>query len=106
MLNTLMPIIDQFIGTAINRLSSENGSMVSHFFLDLRTIFPDRQRITQKLLDDAISVCASRGIHAQTDQMNNLLISVNLASCRLNYQQAEAFDAALAYARQIHGNFN
>ncbi len=40
-----MQQIDSCIETTINRLSSEAGTMVSNFYLDLRS--PGRQRITE-----------------------------------------------------------
>ncbi len=43
-----MQQIDSCIETTINRLSSEAGTMVSNFYLDLRS--PGRQRITEKLV--------------------------------------------------------
>lgn len=99
----MMKILDQFIDTAINRLSSERGPMVSEFFIDLRAHF-GRQRITQKLIDDTIALCNSRGVHATVDPMNNLLVTVHLDSCRFNPAQAAMFNTALSYTRQVHGN--
>ena len=98
-----MKILDQFIDTAINRLSNERGSMVSEFFIDLRAHF-ERTRVTQKLIDDTIALCNSRGLHAKVDSMNNLLITVHLDNCRFNPQQSAAFNTALLYTRQVHGN--
>jgi len=99
----MMNTLDQFIDTAINRLGSESGTMASQFFIDPRTYF-GRQRITQKLIDDAIALCESRGLYATVDQMNNLLVTVNLGCCRFNPLQAEAFNTALLYTRTVHGN--
>ena len=55
-----MQQIDSCIETTINRLSSEAGTMVSNFYLDLRS--PGRQRITEKLVEQSIDLCRSRGI--------------------------------------------
>lgn len=100
----MMHILDQFIDTAINRLSSEDGTMVSQFFIDLRAHFSDRQRITQKLINDVITLCESRGLDATVDSRSNLLITVSLNRCRFNPSQAATFNAALAYTRDAHGN--
>ncbi len=49
-----MQQIDSCIETTINRLSSEAGTMVSNFYLDLRS--PGRQRITEKLVEQSINL--------------------------------------------------
>lgn len=92
--------IDGFIDTAINRLSSEAGSTVSHFYVDLRSY---QQRITQNLVDQCVSVCLSRGLLAER-QGDGLTVTVNLNTCFLNPNQALAYNTALAYTRTVHGN--
>lgn len=100
----MMNILDQFIDTAINRLSSEHGTMVSQFFIDPRTHFGDRKRVTQKLINEVIALCESRGLNATVDSMKNLLVTVNLNCCRFNPSQAALFNTALSYTRSAHGN--
>lgn len=98
----LMAVLDQFIDVAINRLASENASMLSHFYLDLRNL-EGRQRVTQKLLNDAIAICNSRGLNAIPDHMGNLQITVDLRNCRFNQYQAVSYNNALQYVRNNHG---
>lgn len=93
--------IDDFIETAINRLSSEAGAMNSNFYVDLRGA--SRQRITQSYVDQCINLCASRGISAERSG-DGLHIHVDLNSCYLNSNQSMLFNAAINYARSIHGN--
>ena len=100
----LMRIIDDFIDTSIIRLSSESGEMFSHFFLDLRDIFPDRQRITQNLMDLTCDTITSRGLIIN-DKIDNtsLRVTVDLNRCHFNSRQAVKFSEALKYVRQMHG---
>lgn len=98
-----MQEIDSFIDTTINRLSGANGTMVSNFYVGIRESNPDRQRITQGLVNQDIALCQSRGIYAERQQ-DGLMISVDLNRCFLNQQQSVAFNTALEYTRQIHGN--
>ncbi len=95
-----MQQIDSCIETTINRLSSEAGTMVSNFYLDLRS--PGRQRITEA--GRAINrFCRSRGIYAEREG-NGLLVRVDLRTCYLNPGQAEMFNIAIGYTRSVHGN--
>ncbi|HHP0368279.1 TPA: hypothetical protein ACRZTS_005007, partial [Escherichia coli] len=96
-----MQQIDSCIETTINRLSSEAGTMVSNFYLDLRS--PGRQRITEKLVEQSIDLCRSRGIYAEREG-NGLLVRVDLRTCYLNPGQAEMFNIAIGYTRSVHGN--
>lgn len=95
-----MQQIDSFIDTTINRLSSEGGTTQSSFYVDLRSF---QQRITQNLVAQCIAFCASRGLHAERNG-DGLVITVNLNSCFLNPSQSVAYNTALAYTRNIHGN--
>ena len=92
--------LDTFIDTAINRLSSEQGTMVSSFYIDLRAI---QSRITAKLVDQSIAMCSSRGLLASRVG-DGLSVMVDLRTCVLNPVQAAAFNMALNYTRQVHGN--
>lgn len=93
--------IDNFIETAINRLSSDVGSMSSNFYVDLRD--SERQRITQSFVEQCIALCNSRGIKAERNG-DGLLIHVDLQSCYLNARQSALFNTALSYTRSMHGN--
>lgn len=92
--------LDSFIDTAINRLSGENAPTHSAFYIDLRSY---QKRITQRLVDDAISACASRGLSAERNG-DGLTVLVDLNTCLLNPQQTQAYNIALAYTRNVHGN--
>jgi len=92
--------IDGFINTAIHRLSSESGSTVSHFYVDLRSY---QQRITQNLVDQCVRLCQSRGLSSER-QGDGLIVTVNLNSCFLNPNQALQYNAALTYTRTVYGN--
>lgn len=96
-----MQQIDSCIETTINRLSSEAGTMVSNFYLDLRS--PGRQRITEKLVEQSIDLCRSRGIYAEREG-DGLFVRVDLRTCYLNPGQAEMFNVAIGYTRSVHGN--
>lgn len=96
-----MQQIDNFIETAINRLSSEAGTMSSNFYVDLRDA--NRQRITQSYVDQCINLCNSRGIRAERSG-DGLFIHVDLQSCYLNSSQSELFNTAINYTRSMHGN--
>lgn len=98
-----MAQIDGFIDTAIARLSGEDAPMLSRFYVDLRTLTPERQRITEKFVDQSISLCNSRGIKAERNG-DGLTITINLNSCYLNPQQSANFNTALNYTRVQHGN--
>jgi hypothetical protein len=98
-----MAQIDRFIDTAIARLSSEDAPMLSHFYVDLRTLTPERQRITDKFVDQSISLCNSRGIQAERSG-DGLTITIHLNSCYLNPTQSANFNIALDYTRSQHGN--
>ena len=95
-----MQQLDVFIDTAINRLSSEQGTIVSTFYVDLRAF---QSRITTKLVDGCIAMCEARGLSAQRVG-DGLSVTVNLNSCVLNPGQAASYNLALAYTRQLHGN--
>lgn len=95
--------LDRCIDASISRLSTSGGQMVHQYFFDLRLIF-DRQRVTQKLIADAIQMCHLRGLDAYADQMNNLQVTVDLNRCHFTPQQSFAFDTALAYTREVHQN--
>ncbi|KEZ27348.1 hypothetical protein D5S10_23285 [Pseudomonas savastanoi] len=95
--------IDNCIETTINRLSSDAGSMRSTFYFDLRTSNPGRQRITDKLADQSIALCRTRGIDAERDG-DGLRVTIDLRSCYLNPSQSELFNVALGYTRSVHGN--
>lgn len=92
--------VDDFIDTAIDRLSSEEGRTVSHFYVDLRSY---QQRITLNLVDQCTKICESRGLIVDR-QGDGLHVIVNLNSCLLNPRQAKDYSTALAYTREIHGN--
>lgn len=98
-----MQQLDTCIETTINRLSSEGGSMTSNFYLDLLASNPNRQRITDKLVEQAIDLCRSRGIYAER-KGDGLVLKVDLRSCYLNPSQANMFNVALDYTRSEHGN--
>jgi len=95
-----MSQIDSFIDTTISRLSGEAGTVQSTFYVDLRSF---QKRITQNLVQQCLDVCASRGVYAERvgDGLN---VTVNLNSCFLTPMQSNAYNLALAYTRQIHGN--
>jgi hypothetical protein len=99
----LMQVIDNFIDTSIDRFSSESACMVSHFFLDIREIFPDRQRVTQHLIDTCISVMQSRGLNINQTTATTFNVTVNLNTCLFNHQQSMKFSVALNYVRTVHG---
>lgn len=92
--------IDSFIDATINRLSSEQGTMVSDYYIDLRTL---QSRITTKLVDESIAKCNARGLQASRIG-DGLTIRVDLRTCVLNPAQAAGFNLALNYTRQVHGN--
>ncbi len=96
-----MQQIDSCIETTINRLSSEAGTMVSNFYLDLRS--PGRQRITEKLVEQSIKSCRSRGIYAEREG-NGLLVRVRSENVLSESGQAEMFNIAIGYTRSVHGN--
>ncbi len=96
-----MQQIDSCIETTINRLSSEAGTMVSNFYLDLRS--PGRQRITEKLVEQSINLCRSRGIYAEREG-NGLLVRVESENVLSESGQAEMFNIAIGYTRSVHGN--
>lgn len=95
-----MQQLDTFIDTAINRLSSEQAPIVSTFYIDLRTF---QSRITNKLVESCIAMCNARGLFAEKVG-DGLTVTVNLNSCLFNPRQADAFNIALGYTRQIYGN--
>lgn len=95
-----MSQLDACIETTINRLSSEHGTMVSTFYIDLRGT---RTRITSKLVEESIGMCASRGLQAYRVG-DGLSVTVDLRTCVMNPAQAAAFNLALNYTRQVHGN--
>lgn len=95
-----MQEIDGFIDTTINRLSGESGSMHSTFYIDLRSY---QDRITQRLVEDTINICQSRGLNAERSG-DGLRVDVNLNSCFMNPKQAEHFNLALDHTRTMHGN--
>lgn len=99
----LMQIIDDFIDTAIDRLSCEDGVMVSYFYLDVREIFPDRQRITQNLIDSSIDTLESRGLIIERVVGTTINITVNLHKCLFNHYQSKNYSVALSYVRNTHG---
>lgn len=94
--------IDDFIETAINRLANEAGTMNCNFYVDLRN--SDRQRITQSYVEQCINLCRSRGINAERSG-DGLLVQVDLQCCYLNSVQSVLFNAAINYARSVHGNY-
>lgn len=96
-----MNLLDGFIETTINRLSSESGTMRSNFYVDLRD--SNRIRITQGYVDQCISLCNSRGIQAQRNG-DGLIVHIDLNTCYLNSRQSELFNTALHYTRVYHGN--
>jgi len=96
-----MQQIDSCIEITINRLSSNAGTMDSNFYLDLRA--PGRQRITEKLVEQSIKLCRSRGISAEREG-DGLVVMVDLRTCYLNPSQAEMFNVAIGYTRSVYGN--
>lgn len=94
--------IDAFIETSINRMAGENGPMQSNFYIDLRESNPDRQRITQALVQKDIELCERRGVHAER-QGDGLKVTVDLNSCFLNSKQTDLYNTALNYKREVHG---
>jgi hypothetical protein len=92
--------IDDFIDTTIMRLSSEQGTTRSQFYVDLRDY---QQRVTQNLVDQCIDTCTSRGLQAHRSG-DGLFIVVDLHTCVFNSNQARTYQGALSYTRQIHGN--
>ena len=99
-MSVTMSQLDTFIDTTINRLSSENGTTRSIFHIDLRSM---QQRITQKLVDQCTSLCASRGLQAER-KGDSLIVTVDLGTCFLNPSQSTAYNTALSYTRTVHGN--
>lgn len=100
--DVLMKIADDFINTAIARLSSGSCEMVGYYFVDLRMVFSDRQRITQNLIENAVNVFNSRGLGVT---VNGALINVtvDLNRCYLSHQQSLDFSTALTHARVVLG---
>lgn len=92
--------LDCFIDAAINRLSGDQGSTVSNFYVDLRSF---QQRITQNLVDQCVSICQLRGLFAERHG-DGLSITVDLQRCSLNPTQAAAYSLACSYTRIVHGN--
>ena len=92
--------IDDFIDTAIARLSGEEGITRSKFYVDLREY---QQRVTQNLVEQCIATCASRGLVAQRNG-DGLFIVVDLDTCAFNSNQARNYQVALNYTRSVHGN--
>lgn len=99
----LIGVVDHFIDTAIMRFSGRDGVMISHFYLDIREIFPDRQRITQNLKDDVVNTLESRGLDLESIDNTTFYVTVDLNKCFFNYRQARDFQEALAYVRSVHG---
>jgi len=93
-----MLTIDNFIETAIARLSSDASTMSSNFYVDLRD--SDRQRITQAFVDQCIALCRSRGVSAERSG-DGLLVHVDLQTCYMNASQSYQFNVSLNYARTI-----
>jgi len=95
-----MSQLDSFIDAAISSMSGERGTFVKSFFIDLRSL---QQRITTQLVDSSIAICASRGLRAERNG-DGLVVTVNLHTAFLNPSQTIAFNTALAYTREVHGN--
>jgi len=95
-----MQQLDSFIDTTINRLSSHAGTTRSSFYVNLREL---QQRITQNLVDNCVELCRTRGLRAERSG-DGLTIHVDLDTCLLNIQQSAAYNLALAYTRNMHGN--
>ncbi len=95
-----MSEIDSFIDAAINRLSCGSGTDESMFYVDLHQY---QQRITQRLVQECISRCQSRGLRAYHEG-SGLSIVVNLKNCVLTPSQAQQYNVALNYTRSVHGS--
>lgn len=96
--------LDNFIDVAINRLGCENAVMSSDFILDLKDVFPDRQRITSTLIDETVKFCQFRGMSVFVNG-HLLKVTVDLRHCLLNPEQSVKFNTAFEYTQRIHGNF-
>lgn len=92
--------IDDMIDSTILRLAGETGSAVSTFYVDLRSY---QRRITEKLVSECISLCSSRGIHAERIG-DGLSITINLDRCYLNPSQARDFSSAVTFTQAAYGN--
>jgi hypothetical protein len=92
--------VDDFIDTTISRLSSEDGTTRSNFYIDLRSY---QKRVTQSLIDECVNTCATRGL-ATERQGDGLIVTVNLHNCYFNPSQAKAYQIALNYTRNVYGN--
>lgn len=91
MMNKLQSIINDFIYTAINRLSTADPIMSSRFFFTISDIYPERQRITPNLLNEITEYLDFRNIkHSIIGQDINIYI--DLSECALNVDQAKAFN--------------
>lgn len=99
-MSVTMAQLDSMIDSTINRLASEQGTTRSTFHIDLRAI---QQRITQKLVDQTTSFCATRGLRAER-MGDSLIVTVDLNTCFLSPAQSAAYNTALAYTRTVHGN--
>lgn len=99
----LMGVVDHFIDTAIMRFSGRDGVTISHFYLDIREIFSDRQRITQNLKDDVVHTLESRGLDVESIDNTTFYVTVDLNKCFFNYRQAQHFKEALQYVRTEYG---
>ena len=95
-----MADIDAMIDSAIFRLAGETGSAVSTFYVDLRNY---QRRITDKLVLECISLCNSRGIHAERIG-DGLSITINVDTCYLNPSQARDFTSAVTFTQSAYGN--
>lgn len=100
--DVLMKIADDFINATISRLSSGSCEMVNLYFVDLRAVFSDRQRITQNLVENAIRVFNSRGLGVVVNGPT-LNVTVDLNRCYLSHQQSLDFSTALTHARVVLG---
>lgn len=92
--------VDDFIDATISRLSSEDGTTRSNFYVDLRSY---QQRVTQNLIDQCTDTCTSRGLSVRRNG-DGLVITVDLHTCFFNPGQAKAYQLALNYTRSAHGN--
>lgn len=100
-MSVTMKEIDGFIDTTINRLSTDQGTMHSVFYIDLRSY---QTRITQQLVDKSIKACSSRGLRAERNG-DGLTVNVSLNSCLMTPAQTITFNEALNHTRTVHGNF-
>lgn len=91
----IMKDIDTCINTSINRLSKDE-SLTNHvYYIDLHKY---QKRITKKLINSCIETCNDRGLTAERTK-DGLNVYIDLNTCTLRTDQADAYNTSLLYAR-------